>query len=121
MTDTFGKRKGVKMLTSLLGSKGSEKVLIFLVARGEGYASEIAKFFDLDISTIQNQLDKFDLGGILSSATQGRTRLYVFNPRYPFTKELKQLLEKALSFYPQDEREKLVMERRRPRRRGKPV
>ena len=121
MTDIFGKNKGVKMLAPLFGSKGSEKVLIFLVARGEGYASEIAQFFDLDISTIQNQLDKFELGGILSSTTRGRTRLYVFNPRYPFLKELKQLLAKALSFYPEDEREKLIMERRRPRRRGKPI
>lgn len=86
-----------------------------------GDPSEIAQFFGVDISTIQNQLDKFELGGIISSTTWGWTRLYVFNPRYPFLKELKQLLEKALSFYPEDVREKLVMERLRPRRRGKPV
>lgn len=49
------------MLASLLGSKGSEKVLIFITARGEGYAREISQFFDMDISTIQNQLDKFSL------------------------------------------------------------
>jgi hypothetical protein len=109
------------MLVPLLGSKGSEKVLIFIAARGEGYAREISQFFDMDLSTIQNQLDKFELGGILASSTKGRTRLYTFNPRYPFLKELKQLLDKALSFYPEDEREKLMMERRRPRRRGKPL
>jgi transposase len=109
------------MLAPLLGSKGSEKVLIFIAARGEGYAREISQFFDMDISTIQNQLDKFELGGILASTTKGRTRLYTLNPRYSFLKELKQLLDKALSFYPEDEREKLVMERRRPRRRGKPI
>ena len=109
------------MLAPLLGSKGSEKVLIFIAARGEGYAREISQFFDMDISTIQNQLDKFELGGILASSTKGRTRLYTLNPRYPFLKELKQLLDRALSFYPTDEREKLVMERRRPRRRGKPL
>ena len=109
------------MLAPLLGSKGSEKVLIFIAARGEGYAREISQFFDMDISTVQNQLDKFELGGILASTTKGRTRLYTLNPRYPFLKELKQLLDKALSFYPEDEQEKLVMERRRPRRRGKPL
>ena len=108
------------MLAPLLGSKGSEKVLIFIAARGEGYAREISKFFDMDVSTIQNQLDKFEMGGILASTTKGRTRLYTFNPRYAFLKELKLLLEKALSFYPEDEQERLVMERRRPRRRGKP-
>ncbi|SRR6266498_1202508 len=109
------------MLASLLGSKGSEKVLIFIAARSEGYAREISQFFDMDISTIQNQLDKFELGGILASSTKGRTRLYTLNPRYPFLKELKQLLDKALSIYPEDEREKLLMQRRRPRRRGKPI
>lgn len=109
------------MLAPLLGSKGSEKVLIFIAARGEGYAREISQFFDMDISTVQNQLDKFELGGILASTTKGRTRLYTLDPRYPFLKELKQLLDKALSFYPEDEQEKLVMERRRPRRRGKPL
>jgi hypothetical protein len=109
------------MLVPLLGSKGSEKVLIFITARGEGYAREISQFFDMDISTIQNQLDKLELGSILASTTKGRTRLYSFNPRYPFLKELKLLLDKALSFYPENEREKLLMERRRPRRRGKPI
>lgn len=108
------------MLVPLLGSKGSEKVLIFIAAREEGYAREISQFFEMDISTIQNQLDKFELGGILVSTTKGRTRLYTLNPRYPFVKELKQLLDKALTFYPAEEREKLVMDRRRPRRRGKP-
>ena len=109
------------MLEPLLGSKGSEKVLIFIAARSEGYAREISQFFGMDISTIQNQLDKLELGGILVSLTKGRTRLYTFNPRYPFLKELRLLLDKALTFYPEDEREKLVMDRRRPRRRGKPI
>ena len=107
------------MLRPLLGSKGSENVLIFMVARDEGYAREISQFFSMDISTVQNQLDKLELGSILVSLTKGRTRIYTFNPRYPFLEELKQLLEKALSFYPEEEREKLVMNRRRPRRRGK--
>ena len=107
------------MLRPLLGSKGSENVLIFMVARDEGYAREISQFFGMDISTVENQLDKLELGSIFVSLTKGRTRIYTFNPRYPFLEELKQLLEKALSFYPEEEREKLVMNRRRPRRRGK--
>jgi len=107
------------MLAPLLGSKGSENVLVFILARSEGYAREISLCFDMDISTVQNQLDKLELGGILASQTKGRTRIYTFDPRYPFLKELKALLDKALSFYPKSEREKLVMNRRRPRRRGK--
>lgn len=109
------------MLEPLLGSKSSEKVLIFITARGEGYAREISRFFGMALDPIQKQLDKLELGGVIVSNTKGRTRIYVFNPRYPFLKELKLLLDKALSFYPEEEREKLIMNRRRPRRRGKPI
>lgn len=109
------------MLTPLLGTENSERVLIFLLARSEGYAREIAQFFDTNLYAIQRQLDKFETGGVLVSRTAGRTRLYQFNPRYPFINELKQLLEKALSFYRKDVRESLVMNRRRPRKRGKPL
>jgi len=107
------------MLEPLLGSKGSERVLIFISARNEGYAREISRFFETDLYPIQRQLDKLEAGGILVSQTKGRTRLYTFNPRYPFLKELKEILDKAVSFYPEEEREKLIMNRRRPRRRGK--
>lgn len=107
------------MLTSLFGTQNSERVLIFLLARNEGYAREIAQFFDTNLYAIQRQLDKLEFGGVLVSRTAGRTRLYQFNPRYPFLTELKQLLEKALSYYPEDLRESLVMNRRRPRRRDK--
>ena len=107
------------MLEPLLGSKSSEKVLIFIEALGEGYAREISRFFKVALDPIQKQLDKLELGGILVSFDKGRTRIYSFNPRYPFLKELKAILEKAITFYPEEERERLLMNRRRPRRRGK--
>lgn len=109
------------MLTPLLGSENSERVLIFLLTRESGYAREIAQFFGANLYAIQKQLDKLETGNVLASKTIGRTRLYQFNPRYPFLKELKSLLEKAFSFYPEDVREKLIMNRRRPRARGKPL
>jgi len=102
------------MLEPILGSVSSERVLVFILARKEGYARQIARFFDTDLDPIQKQLEKLELGGVLVSQTAGRTRLYMFNPRYPFLKELRNLLEKALSFYPEEEREKLMMSRRRP-------
>jgi hypothetical protein len=81
----------------------------------------MAKFFDTDLYGIQKQLDKLETGGVLASYKAGRTRLYRFNPRYSFLKELRVLLEKALGFYPADEQERLRIFRRRPRRRGKPL
>jgi len=109
------------MLEPLLGSTSCERVLIYILARTEGYAREIARFFETDLDPIQKQLEKLEVGGVLVSRTAGRTRLYEFNPRYPFLEELRNLLEKALSFYTEEEREQLLMNRRRPRRRGKPL
>jgi hypothetical protein len=109
------------MLESLLSSVNKERVLLFLLAREEGYPRDIARFFDTGLAPVQRQLDALEQGGILVSRLAGRTRLYTFNPRYPLLDELKALLEKALSFYPAEERKRLIMSRQRPRRRGKPL
>lgn len=107
------------MIETILGSKNAEKVLIYIFAREEGYAREIANYYKTDLTPIQKQLDRLESGGVLVSREVGRTRPYTFNPRYPFLAELKILLEKALSFYPAQEQEDLTMNRRRPRARGK--
>ena len=107
------------MIEVLLGSKNAERVLLYIFTREEGYAREIASFYNTDLKPIQMQLDKFEKGGVLVSRSIGRTRPYEFNPRYPFLNELKTLLEKALSFYPAREQEELTMNRRRPRAKGK--
>ncbi|MGD2156033.1 MAG: winged helix-turn-helix domain-containing protein [Anaerolineales bacterium] len=109
------------LLEPLLGSTNAERVLIYILARDEGYARQIARFFDADPDSIQKQLTRMEDAGILVSRSAGRTILYQFNPRYAFLPELKSLLEKALQFYPEDERDRLTMNRRRPRRRGKPL
>jgi hypothetical protein len=109
------------MLGSLLGSVNRERVLVYIAARREGYAREIARFFETDLLGIQKQLDKLESGGILYSRKAGRTRLFSFNPRYPFLPELKALLDRAISFYPEEMGEKLKMGRTRPRRKDKPL
>ncbi len=109
------------MLEPILGSVNCERVLVFLAARDEGYARDIARFFETAVAPVQSQLAKLENGGVIVSREAGRTRLYSFNPRYPFVSELRALLDKALSFYPDDLRERLIMSRRRPRRAGKPL
>jgi hypothetical protein len=96
-------------------------VLIFILARDKGYALEIADFFELALSQVQKQLASLEAGSILVSQTAGRTRLYEFNPRLFYLKELKALLDKTLAFYPPEIQENLSMNRRRPRRRNKPL
>jgi hypothetical protein len=94
------KKVGVYMLEPIVGSKSSEQVFIFLIARQKGYATEIANYFDADLYAIQKQLVRLEDSNVLVSRTVGRTRVYQFNPRYPFLIELKSLLEKVLSYYP---------------------
>src|SRR5512137_1514551 len=99
------------MLESLLGSINRERVLVFLHARGEGYAREIARFFKTDLDPVQKQLERLEFGGIIYSRSAGKTRVYTLNPRYPFLAELNALMDKALSFYPAAEKEELVLVR----------
>ena len=75
----------------------------------------------MPLSVIQKQLQKFELAGILVSHKKGRTRLFVWNPRYPFRKELRALLARALEFVPDSERRNFYRDRTRPRRTGKPL
>lgn len=108
------------MIETIIGSENAERVLIYLLVREKGYASEIADFYEVDLSPIQKQLLKFEAGGVLVSTLAGRTRIFQFNPNYAFLPELRELLQKAFQFYPPEEMERLKFNRRRPRRTGKP-
>ena len=109
------------MLEPLFGSKNRERVLQFILANDEGYAKEIADFYNTSLDPIQKQLEKLEYDGVLVSKRIGRTRLFQFNPRYVFMDELKALLEKARSYYAPEEIERLMMRRKRPRKTGKPL
>ncbi len=110
------------MLEGVFGSASAEKVLLYLQQYGEGYATAIAKNFDgLSLSMAQAQLERFEAAGALVSRLEGRTRMYGWNPRYPFSRELRALLARALEVLPEDERRRYFRERRRPRRAGKPL
>ncbi|TXS91944.1 ArsR family transcriptional regulator [Parahaliea maris] len=109
------------MIEAIVGSEGAERVLLFLAARNSGYAREIANNWSMDVSTVQNQLLRMERDGLLVSRTVGRTRVFEFNPRYAFKGEVIALLHKALTQLPQGVREQLTLDRRRPRRTGKPL
>jgi len=65
-------------------------------------------------------MKRLENGGIVSSRLMGKVRLYTFNPRYPFLRELRQLIESSYKFLPDSEKEKFYRRRTRPRRAGKP-
>ncbi len=107
------------MLEGLFGNETVEKVLWYLTSNDEGYARAMAQSFDISLSTVQNTLDRLERGGVLVSRLAGKTRLYTWNPRWPFQDELRGLLSKSLDYLPPQL--KTRYERRRPRRRGKPL
>ena len=108
------------MLKVLFGSKDKELVLQYILSKNEGYASKIARFYNIKPSQISKQLDTLEEGGVLVSFQIGRSRLYKFNPRYYFLLELRSLLKKAVEAYPTKLQEKLTFNRTAPRKKSKP-
>jgi hypothetical protein len=110
------------VLEGIFGNSSAEKVLLYLERYEEGYATAIARTFDdLTLNMAQRQLERFERAGALVSSLKGRTRIYAWNPRFPFRNELRALLKKALAQLPASERKRYFAERRRPRRAGKPL
>ena len=109
------------MLESLFGNIVVEKILFFIQAYGEGYARKLSRVYNIPLNGILQQLRRLENGGIIVGLDKGRTRIYMFNPRFPFLGELKVLLQKAMDFLPEEEIQKYYRMRTRPRRKGKPL
>ena len=109
------------MFDILFGNSTASKVLLYLARMNEAYPREIALNFSIPINMVQKQLEKMEQGGVLVSRLKGRTRVYEWNPRYPFREELLILLKKAFDFMPASDRQKYYSKRTRPRRKGKPL
>lgn len=109
------------MLTELLGSQTTEKCLLFITAMGESYALEIAKTFTISNTQVARTLLKLEQADILVGQEKGRTRVYSLNKSWYLAKELKALLNKALSNIPLDQQEQYFMKRMRPRKKKKAI
>jgi len=109
-------------LEALFGGQAAAKVLLFIENYGEGYASSIAKTFEMPVSEVQKQLKKFEEAGILVSRRVGTSRVFTWNPRDPALDGLRQMLKSTLEYgIPSDRLKKYYRQRRRPRRKGKPL
>lgn len=109
------------MLEGIFGNKTAEKVLLHIFHYGESHASAIANDFKMTLNPIIQQLNRFELAGVLISKEVGRSRVYSFNPKSPILKPVKELVEIAYESISLSERQKLFHARRRPRRKGKPI
>lgn len=111
----------IPMLEGIFGNKTAEKVLLHIFHFGESHASGIAQDFGVALNPVLQQLNRFEEAGVLVSKEAGRSRVYSFNPKSPFNKPIKELIELAYESIPLKERQQLFETRRRPRRKGKPV
>ena len=110
------------MLSVIFGNDNAERVLQYLLAKENGYLSEISEFYGVAPSIIKKQVDKFESGNIIVGKNIGRTRVFELNQRYPFIKELIALLKRARMAYPEELRDDLLSPKRtRFRKNDKPL
>src|SRR4030043_2091633 len=109
------------MLEPVLGNSTIERILFTLESYGKASPTGLSKMFNIPVNGIQQQLKRLENGGVVVSSMVGRTRLYQFNPRYPFLKELRPLFQRAMEFLSEKEIGKYYRRRTRPRKKGKPL
>jgi hypothetical protein len=108
-------------LDQLFGSVTTKRILLHLFHYGEIHANGIAHDYGSAVTPFLRQLNRLEESGLLVSKLVGRTRLYQLNPKSAYTNALKKLIQVDYETMPLLEREKIFHERRRPRRKGKPV
>ncbi len=111
------------MLEYLFANKNVEKILMYLNLHGKANGTELSRSFETALDPIQKTLKKLEEGGLLASFLEGKTRVFKWNPRYPFLKEIQNLAEKAYTFLPLSIQERYFQQkkRKRPRKSGKPL
>ncbi len=111
------------MLEALLGNESIERVLFYILQNKSCYALQLKKQFHSTLSPMQQALLRLEKGGILVSTLIGKTRIFQFNPRYPFLKQLCSFLQCVYETLPEEIKKRYYEApvRKRPRRTGKPL
>ncbi|MCE5316433.1 MAG: winged helix-turn-helix domain-containing protein [Parachlamydia sp.] len=91
-------------MLALCGNKSVEKILIFLLVNGKCYGTQLHRSLKTPLTPIQKALLRLEKGGIILSFFEGKTRVFQFNPAYPLLTELEQLLKKAYTLLPPQEK-----------------
>lgn len=111
----------LSFLADMLGSSAAEAALLHLFHYGDSYGRAISADFGVSLDSVQRQLDKLERMGVLVSKWQGRTLIYMWNPKSRAASRLKDLVAVAYEgLSPQISAEKFA-KRRGPRAKDKPV
>ncbi len=92
------------MLEGLFGNKNVQKVLLFLFVNSKSYGAQLHRVLREPLTSLQNALARLEKGRIIMSYQEGKTKLYKLNPTYPLHSELEQLLKKAYTLLPSQEK-----------------
>lgn len=92
------------MLKFLFGNKNIERILIYLLVNEKCYAHQIHRMLNIPLTPIQKALNRLEEGEVIKSQTEGKIRIYQFNPAYPVINELEMLLKKAFHTLPPHEK-----------------
>lgn len=109
------------MLQGLFGTKTAGLILLHLYHYGELHARGLSRDLEISLSSIQNQLKKFEDSGFVASKKIGNVRVYFFNKKSPLTRPLLDLIKVIHSAMSFEDKEKVFKTRKRPRRAGKPT
>jgi DNA-binding transcriptional ArsR family regulator len=104
----------------LFGSATRTRIVVMAVALRESYPRELARLAGVPLISVQRIVDDLEREGILASRLSGNQRRVSINPEWIASQELRALAVRLAETLP-DIRAALEAERRRPRRRGKPV
>ncbi|MEM7174328.1 MAG: winged helix-turn-helix domain-containing protein [Chlamydiota bacterium] len=102
------------MRKALFGTETNAKILFYLLKNKKCYPSELKHNFNMNFQTVNKGLANLLQAGILRSYYEGRTRLYRFDPKCYFLRELKALLKKLYKKLSQKEKDKYY-ENKRPK------
>ena len=104
----------------LFGSATRTRVVIMALALRETYPRELARLAGVPLISVQRIVDDLEREGILASRLSGNQRRVNINTEWIAAQELRALAVRLAETIP-DIRTALEAERRRPRRRGKPI
>ncbi len=109
------------MLDTILGSPTAMRVFLHLHHYEKTYASAIAHDFEISVSQVQKQLERYERAGILVSERLGTTRIYQYNLKNFLTRPFMELVKSFYDALPNEEKKRFLEIRRRPRKPGKKV
>ena len=109
------------MIETIFGNETTAFILLNLYHYEGIHARAIARNLGKVHGGISQQLDRLESGGLLVSKAVGRTRVYYFNPKSPYTEPVRKILQITYDAMSVKMKEKMFSERGRPRAKNKPV